>query len=321
MGTIKILHKLSRSLHLSITLLVMGGCVQLGQPVISEQSQAAKPPRPSNQGVLRPTRNTKPPPVITQTPSVIPKVVAPAAQPAPKAARTAPATTTYTVGAGETLYAIAWRFQLDHRSLAQANNIPPPYTIYPGQTLSLTAAPRTPWQRTDQKADHKTVQKTDQKLIEQARTTAVPKPVAEPEPVTALPPGPGAAATGGVTGKPQVGPWLWPVNTRPTREFSRASKGMDFTLNGRTPVRAASSGEVVYAGSGIGGYERLVIVKHNQNLLSAYSLNGEIMVREQQQVKAGAKLADIRNTGRASQVLHFELRRNGQPINPREKLP
>ncbi len=73
---------------------------------------------------------------------------------------------------------------------------------------------------------------------------------------------------------------------------------------------------MVYAGNGIGGFERLIIVKHSNALLSAYSFNGVMAVVEQQSVKAGERLADIRSTGRTSQKLHFELRKDGDPINP-----
>ena len=82
-------------------------------------------------------------------------------------------------------------------------------------------------------------------------------------------------------------------------------------------MRSASTGEVVYAGNGIAGYERLVIVKHSGNLLSAYSFNGRILVSEQQQVRTGQSLAELRPRNGNRQKVHFELRRNGEPINPK----
>jgi lipoprotein NlpD len=85
-------------------------------------------------------------------------------------------------------------------------------------------------------------------------------------------------------------------------------------------IRAAASGEVVYAGSGIGGYERLIIVKHTPELLSAYSFNGEIRVAERDRLNAGAPLAQMRSALRKPEKLHFELRRQGVPVNPRNVL-
>ena len=81
------------------------------------------------------------------------------------------------------------------------------------------------------------------------------------------------------------------------------------------------SGEVVYAGNGIAGFERLVIVKHTTDLLSAYSFNGKIRVAEQQRVAGGAIIADILPRPGVGQKLHFEVRRKGQPINPATLLP
>ena len=89
---------------------------------------------------------------------------------------------------------------------------------------------------------------------------------------------------------------------------------------GRFKVRAANGGEVVYAGNGLGGFERLIILRHGPHLLSAYGFDGKSMVAEKQIVKAGAVIADIRNRGRTKQSLHFELRRDGAPIDPRSVL-
>ena len=105
----------------------------------------------------------------------------------------------------------------------------------------------------------------------------------------------------------------------PTAKFSATRKGLDFAINKNVKnlaVKATQGGKVVYAGNGIGGYERLIIVKHSESLLSAYSFDGRVTVQEQIQVKAGEKIADIRYTGRKQQVMHFELRQRGQPVDP-----
>jgi lipoprotein NlpD len=92
---------------------------------------------------------------------------------------------------------------------------------------------------------------------------------------------------------------------------------MDFHLRVGQRVVAAAAGEVVYAGNGLGGYRHLVIIKHDRTYLSAYSVNVTGRVREGQRVKAGAILADISTVGRRAQMLHFEIRKDGEAINPK----
>ena len=87
------------------------------------------------------------------------------------------------------------------------------------------------------------------------------------------------------------------------------------------PVMAASGGEVVYAGSDLAGYGRLIILKHNNSYLSAYAHNRELLVREGYSVKAGQKIAEIGSTGTTEPKLHFEIRRNGKPVDPMRFLP
>lgn len=203
----------------------------------------------------------------------------------------------YLVRKGDTLYSIAWRFQLDYQGLARANGIRAPYKIVPNQTLSLVS----------QLAPGQRVRATDTRSTDHnPAKTSIPKPK-QAEVISAM-----------------TREWVWPLSRPPHSEFGPANKGLDFRLgdnaSSREIVRAANGGEVVYAGNGIGGYERLVIVKHSANLLSAYSFDGRLRVNEKQSIKAGAELADIRNRGRNKQSLHFELRKDGQPINPRQFL-
>lgn len=193
----------------------------------------------------------------------------------------------YVVSRGDTLYSIAWRFRLDPQKLAYANRIRPPYTIYPGQRLKLQEA--TPPLRSG------------------LDTAVETKPKARPK-----------AATVEAVNPPSRQAWQWPVSSKPTRGFSSSNKGVDFELpaGSRVSVLASNAGKVVYAGNGIGGFEQLVIIKHSETLLSAYSFNGKIGVDEQSMVKAGQKVADIVPVGRAYQKLRFEIRRDGTPINP-----
>ena len=103
--------------------------------------------------------------------------------------------------------------------------------------------------------------------------------------------------------------------------FSKDNKGIDYVITSRSRVQSTRSGEVVYAGNGIAGFERLVIIKHSGELLSAYSFNGKMMVSEQQQVGGGSRIAEILPRPGVRQILHFEVRRMGKPVNPQSLLP
>ncbi|MEQ8857866.1 MAG: peptidoglycan DD-metalloendopeptidase family protein [Pseudomonadales bacterium] len=183
----------------------------------------------------------------------------------------------YAVRAGDTLYSIAWRFGLDYRALARANDIGPPYTIYVGQRI-LVAEAAPPARR-------------------------VEAPATRPAPSQAR-----AAA------------WRAPTRAPVQRRYGDGNRGIDYALGADHGVQAAADGEVVYAGSGLGGYRHLVIVKHDPEYLSAYSVNRPLTVREGQRVKAGADLADNVSGGRRAGTLHFEIRRDGDPVNPRSLI-
>jgi lipoprotein NlpD len=200
----------------------------------------------------------------------------------------------YTVRKTDTLYSIAWRFQLEYRGFARANGISAPYTIYPGQKLRLVT--QYPGQVTAAKPTRP----------QPTRPQGPPPAIAKPK-----------AAHPGETTR-----WVWPLSTQPRDEFSGKSKGMNFVIapGSSANVRVIGAGQVVYAGNGIGGFEQLIIVKHTAELLSAYGFNGRRRVAEQQWVKAGDIVADIVNTGRKTQTLHFEVRREGAPMNPRKLL-
>ena len=190
---------------------------------------------------------------------------------------------TYVVTPGDTLYSVAWRFGLDHKALARVNGIAEPYTIYVGQSIRLAeSAPRRPARRS-------------------------PPQRAESPPDT-----PSAKTSASRTGR--VSGWRPPTDAPVERSYGNGNKGIDFTLGADHPVTAAAAGDVVYAGSGLGGFRHLVIVKHDSEYLSAYSIDRPMAVREGQSVKAGELLAEARRGGRG--ILHFEIRRNGAPVNP-----
>ena len=202
---------------------------------------------------------------------------------------------------GETLYAIGWRYGVDYRTLARWNGIEPPYTIHPGQILRV-APPRPNWWEEEEAQDTDT-----------PPTTNAKKHVSKPEPRPAKEvPGHGPIA------------WRWPVQGPILRAFRLqppVNKGIDIGGRLDAPVRAAAAGEVVYAGQGLIGYGNLVIVKHDQNFLSAYAHNKTLLVKEGDRVSAGQVIARMGRDNRGRVALHFEIRRRGKPVDPLRLLP
>lgn len=222
---------------------------------------------------------------------------------------------TYRVQRGETLYSIAFRYGLDYRKVAAANQIPAPYTIYPGQIIAMreAAAPA-----------------AVAKPVPPKRTTAPVPPVASTAPARAttrpVPPPPAAPAVkkappAAYTGAP-VTAWRWPAKGKVTRGYSASvHKGIDIAGGRGEPVVAAAAGKVVYAGAGIVGFGELLIIKHNELYLSAYGHNDRLLVNEGDIVAAGAKIAEKGSSGTDSVKLHFEIRKEGKPIDPQRLLP
>ncbi len=116
--------------------------------------------------------------------------------------------------------------------------------------------------------------------------------------------------------------WIWPVkNAAIVNKFSDATKGLILVQKIDTPIYAASTGEVVYSGNALRGYGNLVIIKHDSNYLTAYAHNNSILVKEGDKVVLGQQIATMGRTGTDSVKLHFELRKNGKPVDPIDYLP
>ena len=218
------------------------------------------------------------------------------------------------VGHGETLYSIAWRYGVDYRALAQRNHISRPYTIYPNQALQLDVG----------KAP----------AVQTPRPATASRPVAKPKPQVVKPPVSVARRSENKTPvkpKPtQSAPsvanpsWRWPTTGNVLSTFqgnNGLNKGIDIGGNLGQPVLAAASGQVVYAGSGLRGYGKLLIIKHNDVYLSAYAHNQTLRVQEKEMVKAGQRIADMGSSGTDRVKLHFEIRREGKPVDPVAYLP
>lgn len=210
------------------------------------------------------------------------------------APRTAPGQ--YRVQRGDTLYSISFSYGLDYRDVAAWNDIGPPYRIYPGQRLRLRA----------------------------------PATAAPPQQARAQPSRP-AASTRRVeprredpTPRQRTLHWQWPTRGEVIRTFSatdNGKKGIDIAGKSGQPVRAAADGEVVYSGEGLLRYGKLIIIKHDQTFFSAYAHNRVLLVAEGQRVKSGQTIAELGSTGTTRPMLHFEVRRNGHPVDPLGYLP
>lgn len=163
-----------------------------------------------------------------------------------------------------------------------------------------------------------------------ATRNASPAAATNPSPstTTANPPASAADAKSGSASSPaaQSGDhldWIWPAKGRIVTSFSETAnlKGIDIAGTAGEPVRASAPGRVVYAGNGLRGYGKLIIIKHNDTYLSAYAHNREILVKEGQQVTRGQKIAEMGKTDADQVKLHFEIRRHGKPMDPTKFLP
>nr|WP_304665010.1 peptidoglycan DD-metalloendopeptidase family protein [Pseudomonas savastanoi] len=227
----------------------------------------------------------------------------------------------YVVRRGDTLFSIAFRYGWDWKALAARNQIPEPFTIKPGQTIRFDGRSSSTQDVASTSGAGRPVTSTSTSTSSSGsvKTTVISKPVAV-VPVV-IPP---SAATGtGPAGKSPTG-WTWPSSGILIGKFSSngsLNKGIDIAGDLGQPVLAASDGSVVYAGSGLRGYGELIIIKHSDTYVSAYGHNRRLLVREGQQVKAGQTIAEMGSTGTDRVKLHFEIRRQGKPVDPLGFLP
>lgn len=262
---------------------------------------------------------------------------------------------TYTVKRGDTLFYIAWVTGNDFRDLAQRNNVLAPYALNVGQVLQVGNASGQPITgenavsqasarasggatATTTSAQKSTAVVASQPTItysessgEQSATKMLPnnKPATTTTTVVA----PVTATTTVSTTQPTasststsspISSWRWPTDGKVIENFSGAeggNKGIDIAGSKGQAIVATADGRVVYAGNALRGYGNLIIIKHNDDYLSAYAHNDTMLVREQQEVKAGQKIATMGSTGTSSTRLHFEIRYKGKSVNPLQYLP
>jgi len=147
-----------------------------------------------------------------------------------------------------------------------------------------------------------------------------PAPAPQAGPLPAAPPALAEPPKAAGTAREDVD-WMWPAKGKVVAPFSEASKGMDIAGKRGAPVVAAAGGRVIYADQGLRGYGKLVIIRHNDTWLSAYAHNDKILVKEQDEVRRGQKIAEMGSTDADQVALHFEIRRQGKPLDPVKVLP
>jgi lipoprotein NlpD len=231
----------------------------------------------------------------------------------------ASSSSTYYVQRGDTLYSIAFRYGLDYRKVAAANRIPAPYIIYPGQRITLREAP-VPVAATSARPKPKTGSASS------TTRTSPPAPVATTSPAIKSTPVTKSSSSAAKKSSPytgsSVGAWRWPSSGRVIRGYSATvHKGIDIAGKRGDPVKAVAAGKVVYAGTGIVGFGELLIVKHNDVYLSAYGHNDRLLVAEDDVVTAGQTIAEKGSSGTDRVKLHFEIRKEGKPVDPQRLLP
>jgi len=221
-----------------------------------------------------------------------------AAKPASTLSNTAAAT--YVVKAGDTLYSIARTTGASLDALIRSNDIGDPDVLRIGQVLKLSADGAPPSVQTPPATPP---------------ISPVTPPVTTPPPARTPPPAPPRAADANLNN------WGWPASGTLIQAFSPATKGIDIAGKPGDPVQAAADGKVAYVGNGVRGLGNLILIEHAGGFLSAYAHNQRMFVTKDQAVKRGAKISEIGQTDTSSPRLHFEVRREGTPVNPLHYLP
>lgn len=230
---------------------------------------------------------------------------------------------TYQVRKSDTLYSISFRFGIDFQQLALINKIKRPYIIYPGQELKLqfnksnsisskssTIASKKPNSNVKSISNKnvnvaKQQNKKSNKQAEETKSKAIQK-------------------NSKFDGKKKVTAWHWPVKNKHWKKDSfgkNTQQGIKISGQIGEAINASANGRVVYSGNGLVGYGNLIILKHSQSFLSAYAHNAKLLVKENDVVKAGQKIATMGKNDTGQTELHFEIRYQGRPVNPLKYLP
>ena len=277
-------------------------------------------------------------PRVAEKKPVEPAVAAEIKKPAPREKDWRPKI--YVVQKGDTLYGIAFNHGLDYHEIADLNNIKNPDMIRVGQEIRLL--PDSAAAAIKPAPEIKPVVVVDVPVKSQPRAIKLPyseHAVAELEKMQETPHKPEPVAVAIVEPKPElksdsttnnvtendedIVEWSMPTNGKVIGEFSESAnrKGIDIAGKSGQAVVASAAGKVVYSGSSLRGYGKLVIIKHNKTYLSAYAHNAQILVKEGQNVTKGHKIAEMGDTDADQVKLHFEIRKFGKPVDPAKYLP
>ncbi len=224
-----------------------------------------------------------------------------------------------TVQPGDTLYRIALNAGQDWRDVAAWNNLPNPNAIEVGQLLrvvppaaAVAAAPAAA--PTGPSTTPIASSGVNARPLSETSPAAAPAPAPAPSPAPA--PAPAAVPAGDEL------QFVWPANGPIVASFDEnTNKGVSIAGKVGDPVLAAADGRVVYAGAGLRGYGNLIILKHNNTYLTAYAHNQALLVREDQAVRQGQRIAEMGSSDADRVKLHFEVRRLGKPVDPLSFLP
>lgn len=262
-------------------------------------------------------------------------------------------TSDYTVKSGDTLYSIAWRFEINPDDLARWNNLADSSLIHPGQRLHTKQQPKQKNTSRDNRQSVRSsvsssniktvVVKKDETLYsiaqkhrmsakQLAQYNNIKKPyVIKPGQKLKLSSGNRIASVNkqkySLSQRNDKGTaidWKWPIKGKLIKTFNKRlndAKGIDIAGRVGNKIKAAASGKVVYSGNGLISYGNLIIIKHNDSYLSAYAHNRKLLVKEGQSVNTGQVIAELGQTGAENPRLHFEIRKNGKPVNPIRYLP
>ena len=211
----------------------------------------------------------------------------------------------YKVKQGDSIYTIAWAFGVDFVDIAKFSNLRKPYTLKPGQVVYL-----------QKREGAKVIALEDDGQPQPVVAEKLPEKKAAPKLTASTKASPSVSFTDTPT------KWNWPAEGKLVGKYSidKGNKGIQIAGVEGSPIKATAAGEVVYAGQGLRGYGNLVILKHSPEFLSAYAHNREILVQEGQSVQTNQQIATMGSSGVQTTMLHFELRKNGQPVNPMSYL-
>lgn len=233
----------------------------------------------------------------------------------------------YAVRPGDTIRRIGTETGQNWRDIARWNNLDNPDLIEVGQVLrvvppvggsSIAAAPATAPSTTETSSGVVTRPVTQTTVAPATAPAPAASAQSKPTPTVIAPSATAAAAT---SGDEDVG-WIWPAQGSLIAGFDEAkNKGLDISGKAGDSVLAAADGRVVYAGAGLRGYGNLIILKHNNTYLTAYAHNRTLLVKEDQSVQKGQKIAEMGNSDADRVKLHFEIRRQGKPVDPARYLP